>query len=85
MTKSDFDIILQSKLLFIRNTHKHTIILNIYAKKPVLINNDADLYHNYKDDKEDKVSVEVGVTVSLFLLVETHLAKNIKTDLAKQN
>merc|ERR550517_609502 len=31
------------------------------------------LYHNYKDDKEDKVSVEVCVTVPLLLLVETHL------------
>lgn len=31
------------------------------------------LYHNDKDDKEDEVSVEVGVAVPLLLLVETHL------------
>ena len=69
---------LESKLLFIRST----VILNISVRNS---NNDADLYHNYKDDKEDKVSVEVGVTVSLLLLVETYLVRKNVTPSERKN
>ena len=64
-----FLIYCQSKLPFSLKLHKRAIILNTIVDH---------LYHNDEDDKEDEVSVEVGVRVPLLLLVETHLVKKCR-------
>ena len=63
-----FLIYCQSKLPFSLKLHKRAIILNTIVDH---------LYHNDEDDKEDEVSVEVGVRVPLLLLVETHLPEKM--------
>ena len=64
-----FLIYCQSKLPFFLKLHKRAKILNTIVDH---------LYHNDEDDKEDEVSVEVGVRVPLLLLVETHLVKKCR-------